>query len=175
MSQRRPEALDLYAYYGLSRDGIVPKIGSFVCGTPLHVTFAKFQTEKPHIVLETMRDVIASQTERPHMIRDRLALSKSEGRRAKPIVLLHDVAQKLTAMQDETYRAVDSQHIARIAGWTRLSEYWQPHVSLNLLGVDPYVPQEFDIDHVVVTTGIRQERYHWHSFIWDVIPIGEGS
>ena len=168
----RPKGLDLYAYYGVARDRAVPKIGSYICNMPTHMTFGKYQTQQPHLVLETIREVLADCPRAPHMIRERVSLSdpNRHGRR-KPIIFLHDTADRLLHLQEEMTQEVQRHRHTRVHGWSRFSETRRPHVTIDYALDDPYVPEQFTVDHIVVTSGERVGTQHWHNFVYDVIPL----
>jgi hypothetical protein len=175
MSRRPlPESIKLFAHYSLPRPETYAKVGGFVCGTPLHVTFASIITRRPESVMETLHETLREPLELPHMRRDGMTVAHSYYR-LKPIILLHDTAKRLEELQRHTLDAVAPLKDTTIASRTCFTDGRTPHVTIDRLTPHSHVPEEFDIDHIMVTSGTKIEPGHWHNFVWDIINLTDSD
>ncbi len=174
MTGRLPPEVKLFAHYSIPRPETYTKIGEYVCGTPLHVTFAGIITRNPITAIERLRSILGEVDDIPHMTTDRIVLSHGHYR-IKPIITLHDTAQKLTALQTQVFDAMAAIQMTRLAGGTQYADGRTPHVTIDRIYCAPVLPKEFDIDHIMVTTGSKIAPGHWHNYVWDVIPLADAS
>lgn len=170
--QRTPE-VDFFVHYSLQRPETYAHIGRFVCGTPLHLTFTKITTREPDAVLETLRGIMSQQSELPHMQCDELKVAYGKCN-MKPIMTLHDTAQRLAELQTLTSESVTSIPSTRVYS-TSFGTGRVPHVTIDQLSAHAQVPASFDIDHLLVTSGTKIEPWHWHNYVWDILRLGEES
>lgn len=171
---KSPELVKLFAHYSFPRPETYAKVGGFVCGTPLHVTFASILTRRPGSVVETLEETLRDPIELPHMKRNGMAVAHSYYR-LKPIILLHDTAARLEDLQRRTLDAIAPLKDTTIASRTCFTNGRTPHVTIDQPTWHSHIPEEFDIDHIMVTSGTKIGPSHWHNFVWDVINLNDSE
>lgn len=174
MGDSQSPEVKLFAHYSLPRPETYAKIGGFVCGTPLHVTFAGITTRQPDTVMETLRDILAAPMELPVMQRDRMKLSYGH-HRIKPIAILSDTANRLTELQTQVLDAIAPMSDTRIMARTQYTNGRAPHVTLDQLTYRSELPSSFTVDHIMVTSGTQLGPWHWHNQVWDIIYLRAGN
>lgn len=172
MRRQLPPEVKLFAHYSIPRPETYAKIGGFVCGTPLHVTFAGIMTRQPDEVLALLQSLLAKPIELPHMEYDQMKLAHSYYH-IKPIVTLHDTALRLTELQDTVLDAIAPLTHTNITARTRYADGRSPHVTIDRIFCEAQMPKAFDIDHLMVTTGIKLGPGHWHNDVLDIIYLND--
>lgn len=169
-----PPEVKLFAHYSIPRPETYAKIGSYVCGTPLHVTFAGIMTRQPEEVMSVLRSIASEPTKLPHMEYDRLKLTHSRYH-IKPIVTLHDTAQRLVHLQERVLDAIAPMDYTYITPRTRYIDGRSPHVTIDRIYCEPQLPKAFDVDHILVTSGTKIGAGHWHNRVWDILYLNNAD
>lgn len=170
MSFELSDEVKLFAHYSIIPPETYAKVGEFVCGLPLHMTFASIMTRQPGRTIEVLQDLFQAQATLPHMECEGVIIVESKNKHIrKPIMTHHDTAMRLYTLQRQLIDAVEPLDNTHVMPGTRYNRGRQPHVTIDQVSSCPQLPYEFDVDHLLVTYGTKIGPRHYHNDVLGIV------